>query len=177
MNTQSWSGDLTTRTGFKFHVRPISSNDEPALAELFTHVTPDDLRFRFLTGINIVDHNRLAALIDVDHRQKENFLALAEDGATVIATAMLACDDAMETGEVAISIRSDYKGRGVSWKLLEYVARFAEAAGVQTLQSIESYANHSAIELERNMGFTARPYPGDATLVLVERKLPLPVDA
>ena len=65
----------------------------------------------------------------------------------------------------------------MSWKLLEHVARFAEAAGVKTLQSIESYANHAAIELECDMGFTARPYPGDATLVLVERKLPLPVAA
>jgi len=27
------------------------------------------------------------------------------------------------------------------------------------------------------MGFTARTYPGDATLMLVERKLPLPVEA
>ncbi len=90
---------------------------------------------------------------------------------------MLACDAAIETGEVAISIRSNYKGRGISWELLEHVARFAEARGVKTLQSIESYANHTAIELERDMGFTARTYPGDATLVLVERKLPLPVDA
>jgi L-amino acid N-acyltransferase YncA len=113
----------------------------------------------------------------VDHRQKENFLAFAADGATIIATAMLACDAAMQTGEVAISIRSDHKGRGVSWELLEHVAHFAEANGVQTLQSIESHANHAAIELERDMGFTARTYPGDSTLMLVERKLPLPVAA
>jgi len=177
MNTESWSSDLTTRTGFQFHVRPVEPQDEPALAEMFTHVTRDDLRFRFLTGVNIVGHKRLAALIDVDHRQKESFLAFAEDGTTVIATAMLACDPAMETGEVAISIRSDYKSRGVSWELLEHVARFAEASGVNTLQSIESHDNHAAIELERRMGFTARTYPGDATLVLIERKLPISVDA
>lgn len=177
MDTESWSSDLTTRTGFKFHVRPVRPDDEPALADLFAHVTLDDLRFRFLTGINVVGHDRLRSLIDVDHRQKESFVAIAGNGTTVIATAMLACDAAMETGEIAISIRSNYKGRGISWELLEHVARFAEARGVKTLQSTESYANHAAIELERDMGFTARPYPGDATLVLVERKLPLPVDA
>lgn len=174
MSTKNWTCDLTTRTGFRFHVRPVDARDEPALAEFFTHVTLDDLRFRFLTGLNNVGHYRLAAMIDVDHRQKENFLAFAADGTTMIATAMLACDAAMAIGEVAISIRSDHKGRGVSWELLEYVARFAEAMGVQTLQSIESHENHAAIELERDMGFTARSYPGDATLVLVERKLPVP---
>lgn len=177
MKTESWSSNLTTRTGFKFHVRPVCPQDEPALAELFAHVTRDDLRFRFLSGMNVVGHDRLMALINVDHQQKESFLAIAKDGKTVIATAMLACDAAMETGEVAISIRSDFKGRGISWELLEHVARFAEAAGVKTLQSIESHDNHEAIELERDMGFTARTYPGDATLMLVERKLPLPVDA
>ncbi len=52
MDTESWSSDLMTRTGFKFHVRPVRPDDEPALAELFAHVTLDDLRFRFLTGIN-----------------------------------------------------------------------------------------------------------------------------
>ena len=173
--TDDWSRDLTTRTGHQFHVRPVNERDERALAEFFTHVTPDDLRFRFLNGLNVVGHDRLDAMTQVDHRQTENFLAFAEDGRTVIASAVLACDAAMDTGEVAISIRSDYKNRGISWELLAHVARYAQFKGVETLQSIESYDNHAAIELERDMGFTARTYPGDPTLVVVERKLPLPV--
>ena len=176
MITSDWDCDLQTWTGFRFHVRPVASEDEAALGEFFTHVTPDDLRFRFLSGINVVSHGQLSSMIDVDHRQKENFLAFDGDG-TLIATAMLACDPALTVCEVAISIRPDFKGRGVSWELLEHAAHFAEALGVSTLQSIESNANHSAIELEREMGFTARSFPGDATLVLVERKLPLPATA
>lgn len=174
MNTADWSRDLQTRTGFRFHVRPAGLGDEAALAGFFSHVNPDDLRFRFLSSVNVVGHSQLLAMIDVDHRQKENFLAFDTDGSTIIATAMLACDAAMTVGEVAISIRPDFKGRGVSWELLEHVAHFAEALGVATLQSIESNANHDAIELERDMGFTARAYPGDHTLTLVERRLPLP---
>jgi GNAT superfamily N-acetyltransferase len=177
MNTRKWSRNLTTRNGFSFHVRPVTQDDEPILAEFFTHVTPEDLRFRFLTAVKVVGHDRLRAMIDVDHRQTENFLAFAADGATVIATAMLACDDAMQGGEVAISVHPDYKGRGVAWEMLEHAAHFAEAQGVRTLQSIESRNNHAAIELEREMGFTARSYPGDATLMLVERLLPLPAEA
>lgn len=175
--TEEWSKDLTTRTGHRFHVRPVNESDEPALAEFFSHVTPEDLRFRFLTGLNTVGHDRLVALTQLDHHRKENFLAFADDRVTVIATAMLACDAAMDTGEVAISIRADYKNRGISWALLAHVARYAEAKGVKNLQSIESYTNHAAIDLEREMGFTARSYPGDAALMLIERKLPLAVDA
>jgi len=166
-----WSQHLTTRTGFRFHVRPARPADEGTLAEFFTHVTHDDLRFRFLTGLNEVGHDRIAAMAMVDHKQTENFLAFDEHGSTMIATAMLACDPALDHGEVAITIRKDFKHRGVSWELLAHIARFAEAKGVKTLESIESQENHAAIELEREMGFTAEPYPGDSTLMLVRRKL------
>ncbi len=177
MNTARWNRQLQTRTGFQFHVRPVGPGDEAALSDFFTHVTPDDLRFRFLSSVNVVSHGLLSRMIDVDHRQKENFLAFDTDGTTIIASAMLACDPQLAVGEVAISIRPDFKRRGVSWELLEHVVHFAESLGVATVQSIESNANHAAIELERDMGFTARAYPGDPTLVLVERKLPLPAMA
>ena len=47
----------------------------------------------------------------------------------------------------------------------------AKRRGVKTLQSIESRSNHQAIELEREMGFTARTLDDDPTLVVLEAKL------
>ena len=85
MMTLDWSRELTTRTGFEFNVRPAQPSDEAALAAFFTHVTPDDLRFRFLTGLKTVGHDRLAAMTMVDHRQTENFLAFIDDEAEIIA--------------------------------------------------------------------------------------------
>lgn len=169
MLTQNTNQALRTRTGFEFQVRAASAADEPSLAEFFTHVANDDLRFRFLSGQQTVSHDQLVMMTRHD-RQTENFLALAADG-TLIATAMLACDAAREHGEVAISIRSDFKARGIGWELLAYVAGYAEASGIQTLESVESRANHAAIELEREMGFTVSGCPGDATLVVVRREL------
>ena len=160
---------LKTRTGFEFWVRAASATDEALLSEFFTHVANDDLRFRFLSGQKAVSHDQLVMMTRHD-RQTENFLALATDG-TLIATAMLACDAARECGEVAISIRSDYKQRGVGWELLSYVAGYAEASGIRTLESVESRANHSAIELEREMGFTVTSCEGDPSLVVVRREL------
>lgn len=171
MLTDTWTRAMTTHTGFCFSVRPAQASDEAALAEFFTHVAPDDLRFRFLSAIKTVGHDQLVAMTDIDHRLTENFLAFVDDGAEIIATAMLACDAAMHTGEVAISIRADYKSRGVSWELLGHVAAYAQSKGLKVLQSIESRANHAAIDMERQMGFKALPYPGDSTLVLVQKVL------
>lgn len=171
MATAVQSLSVTSRSGFTFHVRPVMPEDEAALAEFFAHVTADDLRFRFLTGLKTVGTQRLEAMTHVDHRHTENFIALTEDESEIIASAMLACDPEFERGEVAISVRSDFKQHGIGWEMLTHVARHAEAIGVRTLESIEMRDNHSAIELERDMGFTATPFPGDASLLLLQRKL------
>lgn len=166
-----WTADLTTRSGFEFHVRPVSVADDAALSAFFKQVTPDDLRFRFLTGLREVGPARIAEMTHVDHHQKQDFVVFAPDGDAIIANAMLAADAKMETAEVAISIRQDLKGRGIGWTLLEHVARYAKAQGIRKLVSIESRDNHAAIELEREMGFTARPIDDDPTLVLLEASL------
>lgn len=154
-----------------FNVRPVCADDEVSLAEFFRHVTPDDIRFRFLTGIKDVGHDRFFAMTHVDHHQTENFIAFIDGESEIIATAMLACDADLERGEVAISIRSDFKNDGVGWAMLKLVTRHANSIGVKIIESIESRENHAAIDLEREMGFTATSYPGDATLMLLQRTL------
>ena len=166
-----WSYDLVTRTGLVLHVRPVNSQDEAPLAEFFRGVTPEDLRFRFLGGIREVSHDRLVAMTQVDHTSTENFLAFADGEKAIVATAMVACDPSLTMAEVAISVRADYKHKGVAWELLRHVARFAAAKGVEVLESIESRENHEAIELEREQGFVATAYEDDPTLVLIRKEL------
>ena len=169
--TDDWSCDLLTRTGLALHVRPTGPDDEPLLAEFFSHVTPEDLRFRFLGGVREVSHDRLVSMTNVDHDFTENFLAFAHGERVVIATAMVGCDKSMTNAEVAISVRADYKHKGVAWELLHHVAHFAAAKGIKSLQSIESRENHEAIELELKQGFVATAYPDDPTLLLISKDL------
>lgn len=167
---------LTTHTGFRFEVRRAHLSDEPIVAEFFTHVTPEDLRFRFLGTMKEISHERLVAMTRSDDPNIYNFLAFSTDDG-LIAVAMLAGDTTGKRGEVAICIRQDRKHLGIGWELLRYLAGFGQEHGLETLQSIESRENHAAIELERDMGFTVSTDPDDPTLVLVERKLgtPLPM--
>jgi GNAT superfamily N-acetyltransferase len=171
MINPDWSGNLTTSTGFEFTVRPANAFDEAVLTRFFERVTPEDLCFRFLTGLKTVGPSQIAAMTDIDHKKTENFLAFVDDGSELIATAMLACDDKLQTGEVAMAILPGYKNRGVSWDLLSHVARYAKAKGLQTLESIERRDHHAAIEMERELGFTVGSYPGDPSLALVTRQL------
>jgi GNAT superfamily N-acetyltransferase len=162
---------LTTRSDFVFRVRAAQPDDEPALAEFFTHVENDDLRFRFLSPLKSVGPHLLATLANVDHDRTENILAFDADGQTLIASAMLAADPDGKRAEVAMAIRADYKRRGISWTLLDFVAHLAKAKGIETLESIEARDYHEAIEMEREMGFTSSACPGDSSLVLLQAKL------
>ncbi len=167
----NWAADLKTRSGLAVHVRPVRPDDEPAIAVFFADLTPEDLRFRFLSSLRAVDHGRLAMMTQVDYSHTITFLAFAEDGTTVIATAMLASGADPQRAEVAISVRSDLKSKGLGWTLLDHVLRYARAQGVKVVESIESADNDRAIRLECEMGFTVRACPDEPALRIVERKL------
>lgn len=164
---------LTTRTGLRLHVRPVNPEDGERLKAFFAGLASDDLRFRFLTPLVKPSGSLLEALIAVDHVRTEDYLAFVEvDGKEeLIASAMLAADPSLERAEVAIAVHPEYKERGVGWTLLDFVARDARARGIKALESVECRDNRAAIDLEREMGFTASPYPGDATLTLVRKSL------
>jgi acetyltransferase len=166
-----WSAQLETRSGVKLNVRPAAPEDEARLVDFFGHVAADDLRFRFLSPVRHIGHALAQELLAIDHTTTENFLAFDAGDGMLVATAMLAAEPDLARAEVAVAIRSDYKHRGVGWTLLRHVSDYAAARGIKRLESIECCDNREAISLEREMGFTARPYPGDATLTLVVKDL------
>lgn len=165
-----WAADLVTRSGAKLHVRPVLPSDEGELADFFTHVTPEDKRFRFLSAVREVDHDRLVAMTQIDYRRTMNFLAFAEDR-TLVGTALLTAEGDRSRAEFAISVRSDWKGKGVSWTLTDHVLRYAKAEGIEAVESLESRDNHAAITLEREFGFAAEGADGSAGEVLVRKVL------
>ncbi|MFA7603882.1 MAG: GNAT family N-acetyltransferase [Novosphingobium sp.] len=170
-----WSADLVTRSGRRIHVRPVRADDEPLLAEFFEHVSPEDLRFRFLGGVTKVEHDRLAMMTRVDYRRTISFLAFdAEHGAerrNVIATAMLVTEPDRARAEVALATRADAKGGGVSWTLFEHVLRYAKAERIGMVETIEFADHDAALQMARELGFTITSDPDDATLRIATRKL------
>lgn len=166
---QSGGTTLTTWKDFTFDVRPAEPDDRQLLAEFFTHVSPDDRRFRFLSAVNQVGPAQLEHLVGVDHDRSENFLAF--DGDKLIGTAMLAADPGLERAEVAISLRADYKQRGIGWALLDHLGNYAKGRGIKRIEAVESRENRQALAVEADMGFRSEIYPGDSTLVLVSKDL------
>jgi len=165
-----WAADLRTHSGLAFHVRPVRPDDTRAVAAFFAQLDAEDLRLRFLSPLRTVDADRLALMTQVDYRRTMTFLAFDADRGTLIATAMLASGADPERAEAAVTVRSDLKGRGLGWTLLDHVLRYARARGVKVVHSLESADNVAALQLEREMGFTVRVCPEDTSLRIVEHR-------
>lgn len=160
---------LATRSGINLEVRPATEADEPKLAAFFDRVTDEDRRFRFVAAADHVGHGQLEPLVHIDHFRTESWLGINKASGEIVASGMLACDGPLDTGEIAISVRSDYRGKGIGWTMLDLLAEEAERRGCRRAISIESRDNHAAIDLEREKGFKPKAFEGDPTLVVLSK--------
>lgn len=166
---ESWTATATTQTGVELTITPARADDRDALERFFERVTPEDLYFRFLSGIRKVDDSRINAMLRDDDDYSIDFLALDSDNGEILATAMLAADRDFDSAEFAMCTREDAKNKGISWILLDHAANYAAAMGVRRIYSLQSTSQTDALKLEREMGFTVRTNPGDPVHMLVEK--------
>lgn len=165
------SRELRTRTGLPLFVRCAAPDDLPRLEAFFRQVTPEDMRHRFLSAIRQPGPDRLQEMVRNDDPRVVDLLATDPATGDVVATAMLVSDQRFDNAEFAICTRADRKHQGVSWTLLEHLIRFARAAGISNLQSIQTADDNVAMQLEREMGFSVSRCPDDPTLMVAEKQL------
>lgn len=165
-----WASDLITEKAFHFHVRPVRADDEQAVAGFFDQVSPEDLRFRFMSGVRTVRHDQIVMMTRVDYVRTISFLAFdAQD--SLVAIAMLATDPDRRRAEIALTTRADMKGKGLSWTLFEHVLRYAKAEGIEAVESIECADHDAALRMERELGFVTAVDPDDPTIRVARKKL------
>jgi acetyltransferase len=164
-----WTVTLPTRSGLEIDVRPATEADASALVDFFDRVTNEDRRFRFLAAADHVGPHQIEPLVKADHFRTESWVGINRASGEIVASAVLACDGPLDTGEIAVSICGNHRGKGIGWAMLDYVADQAAQRGCRRAIAIESRDNHAAIDLEREKGFRPEPCPADAGVVVLER--------
>ena len=165
-----WTAQVRTRRGVMLNVRPIAPDDRSAVLRFLQSITPDDLRFRFLTAVK--PSEELARLLtEVDHRSVEDLVAFDSRDGAIAATAMIADGQEPKTAEIAVLVRSDLKDHGIGWEMLKQASDYARARGFRRVECVETSANVRAIDVEREQGFSERPDPGGADQTILSRTL------
>ncbi len=71
----SWPAAARLRDGAEIELRPIRPEDEPLLHDLVAHMTPEDLRRRFLAPIRALSHQLAARLTQIDYDREMALVA------------------------------------------------------------------------------------------------------
>jgi RimJ/RimL family protein N-acetyltransferase len=166
-----WQRHLVLEDGLRIFLRPIRPDDEFLIRGLLAHVSKEDLRLRFFDSIKEFSHQFIAKLTELDYQRAMAFVAIDEASSEMLGVVWLYCDSIHETGEYAILLRSDLKGRGLGWALMQLIIEYAKSEGLNRLNGQVLQENSVMLKMCRELGFTVKTDVenrgvSDVTLVL-----------
>lgn len=168
---KQWERQLQLKDGWRVDVRPMRPEDEPAVIALLHKVSPEDLRLRFLHPIREFPHPFVARLTQLDYARAMAFVAIDPEAGEVIGVVRLHSDSRYEKAEYAILLRSDLKGRGLGWELMQLLIDYARTEGLTSLFGEVSNENITMLAMCRELGFDVTSNPGEPGISSVSLNL------
>ncbi|SHH66323.1 bifunctional acetate--CoA ligase family protein/GNAT family N-acetyltransferase [Bradyrhizobium erythrophlei] len=151
-----WQRHIEVKDGWRVFVRPIRPEDEPLIHELLRHVTVHDLRLRFFAPMKEFTHEFIARLTQLDYARAMAFVAFDEATNQMVGVVRIHSDSIYESGEYAILLRSDLKGRGLGWALMQLIIEYAKSEGLKTISGNVLMENTVMLEMCRHLGFEVK---------------------
>ncbi len=148
-----WQRRLKLRDGTAILVRPVRPEDEPLYVPFFAAVTPADLRLRFFAPVKEFSHTFIARFTQIDYARAMAFIAIEEATGAMLGVVRLHADADYAAGEYAILVRSDLKGRGLGWLLMQLIIEYARAEGIRSIHGQVLQENTTMLEMCRELGF------------------------
>ena len=105
------------------------------------------------------------------------FVALEAESGAMMGAVRLQADAAHETGEYAILVRSDLKGIGLGWRLMQLMVEWARAEGLRVVEGQVLRENTVMLDMCRRLGFAIRTDPNDPDIMVVKLALDRKRDA
>jgi acetyl coenzyme A synthetase (ADP forming)-like protein len=143
--------DVVLRDGSTVHLRPVRSEDQAGLLELFEGLSTDSRMFRFFSGAS-----DLAAaaeqLADVDYEQRYGLVAIRGDGGRPVGHGTYV-GTRPGRAEVAFAVSDELQGQGLGTILLAHLAEVAQENGVEVFFAEVLPQNHRMVEVFRESGF------------------------
>jgi len=162
-----WQRDARLPDGTAVRLRPIRPQDEALLHAFFAKVTEEDLRLRFFAPVKELSHTFIARLTQLDYSRAIAFVALEPQTGEMLGAVRLHADANHETGEFAILVRSDLKGRGIGWILMQLIIEYARAEGLNAITGQVLRENRKMLKMCEELGFEMKNVEGVRDIVSV----------
>jgi acetyltransferase len=164
---KNWERHLALPDGAKIFVRPIRPEDEVLYPAFLTAVTQDDLRLRFFAPVKEFSHSFIARFTQIDYARAMAFIAIEEATGQMLGVVRVHADSEYRTAEYAILVRSDLKGHGLGWLLMELMIEYARAEGLKSIRGQVLQENTMMLQMCRELGFQIGTDTEDASTAIV----------
>ena len=154
-----WQRHLEVKDGWRVFVRPIRPEDEPQIHEFLRHVSSHDLRLRFFAPMKEFSHEFIARLTQLDYARAMAFVAFDEASNELLGVVRIHSDSIYESGEYAILLRSDLKGRGLGWALMQMIIEYARSEGLKAISGDVLTENTVMLAMCLSLGFEVKSDP------------------
>jgi acetyltransferase len=161
----------TLPDGSVIRLRPIGPEDDKLLQDFAARMSPEDMRLRFFAAMRGLSRELALRLSHIEHDREAALLAFAETSGELVGVARFATDRERRVGEFAITVRSDWKGRGLGHLLMTRLIRLARKRGIGELVGQVLPENATMVQLCRAFGFAITIDPADPKLVRVSERL------
>lgn len=156
-----WQRHLEIKDGWRVFVRPIRPEDEPLIHDFLRHVDSHDLRLRFFAPMKEFSHEFIARLTQLDYARAMAFVAFDEVTHELLGVVRIHSDSIYESGEYAILLRSDLKGRGLGWALMQLIIDYARSEGLKVISGDVLTENTVMLTMCRDLGFELKSDPAE----------------
>ena len=116
-------------------------------------------------------HTFIVRFTQIDYARAMAFIALHESSGEMLGVVRLHADANYEHGEYAILVRSDMKGRGLGYLLMQMIIEYARAEGLKIIDGQVLSENATMLAMCKELGFGIRPDPDDPDACIVSLAL------
>jgi acetyltransferase len=145
---------LTLRSGDKIFVRPIRPEDGPAHREFLESLKPEDIYFRFFGVVREFPQSQVARYTQIDYDREMAFVALEHPGSDqTLGVVRVVADGDNTEAEFAIVVRSELKGHGIGYALLDKIIRYCRERGTARVVGSVLASNRPMLDMANEFGF------------------------
>ncbi|HKA74898.1 MAG TPA: bifunctional acetate--CoA ligase family protein/GNAT family N-acetyltransferase [Xanthobacteraceae bacterium] len=163
--------EITTRSGRRFHVRPMRPEDEPEILKMLSRCSMEDIRLRFFAPMKEISHAFIARLTQIDYDREMALLATDPGASDILGVARIVADPDNEKAEYAVMVRSDLKGHGLGFQLMTEILAYARTRGIKHVFGHVLRENRTMLAMAQDLGFRIVPDVDDPQVVRVDCEL------
>ena len=168
---KEWEREIVLPDATRVLARPVRPEDEALYGPFFAAVTAEDLRLRFFAPVKDFSHAFIARFTQIDYARAMAFIAIDQATGAMLGVVRLHANAEYDSGEYAILLRSDLKGHGLGWRLMQMMIDYARAEGLRAIEGQVLQDNRTMLRMCRQLGFDVATDPTDPQLCVVKLTL------